>query len=456
MAASRPNPDPAALGDQLTPLWPHVAGLDVGATSHFVAVPADRDEQPIREFGGDTPALLALAAWLRACGIEQVVMEATGVYWMPPFRVLEAEGFTVSLVDPRQARNVPGRKSDVFDCEWLRRLQTYGLLAPCFVPSAQVAELRGYWRWRGELVAACSQQILLLQKALDQMNLRLHRVVSDLSGVTGMRILRAIVAGETDPVALAAIEHPKVKASDAEIVAALTGHYRPELLFCLRQALATYDFHQGQLAELEGRIEACLGGFASHAERERPATRRRGKGRKNEPRFDLAAEVARVTGVDLTRIDGIDAVTAQTILAELGPDLSAFPTVKQFCSWLGLCPNNRVTGGRTKSRRTRKVTNRVAQALRLAAQALSRSQSALGAAYRRFKSRQGPAKAITTMAHKLARLVYFMLRDGEAYVDAGQAAEEERYRQRQQEWLLKQARTLGLAVLNPATGEVVS
>jgi transposase len=450
------RPPTTTQPDSLPALFPHSAGIDLGATSHFVSVPEGRDPQPVREFNCFTPDLRALAAWLHECDIEQVVMESTGVYWVPLYRILEDQGFDVKLVDARQAKHLPGRKSDVQDCVWLRQLNTFGLLRGCFVPPSQVVELREYWRLREDLVRDASRQLLLMQKALDQMNLHLHKVLSDLSGVTGMLLLRAIAAGETDPLKLASIEHPRVKASEAELLAALTGDYRPEQLFCLRSALAAWDFYQQRIADTDAQVEACLARFATHPERATPVVKRSQTRRKNQPHFDLRAELARICGVDLTRIDGIEVLTAQTILSELGPDLSAFATAKQFSSWLGLCPNHQITGGRVRRRRTRRVANRVSQALRLAAQSLHHSDSELGAFYRRMLGRKGAPKAITATAHKLAERVWLLMTKGEAYVDAGAEAAEARYREAQHKSLCKRAANLGLKLFDPATGVVVS
>jgi transposase len=313
-------------------------------------------------------------------------------------------------------------------------------------------------------VEACSQQIHLMQKALEQMNVQLHKVLSDITGVTGMTMLRAIVRGEHDPLTLARMKHPQVKKSDEEIAKALTGDYRPEHLFTLRQALETYDFYQHQVRECDQQIQKYMEGLNSKKDTDSSsgsanpseangttATRR-----KNQPHFDLRAELTRITGVDLTRIDGIEAMTAQTVISEIGTDVSAFPTHKHFTSWLCLCPNHRITGGRVRSRKTRRSQNRVAHALRIAAQSLHRSKSALGAFFRRIKARHGAPKAITATAHKLARLIYAMLKHGQAYVDQGQQAYEQQYQERAVKALRKHAESMGYTLVETATGALVS
>jgi transposase len=441
-----------------------VAGIDIGSQEHYVAIPEDRDEMPVRKFGCYTPDLEAMADWLAARNVRYVVMESTGVYWIPTYQILSSRGFDVKLVDARHAKNVPGRKTDVWDCRWLRKLHAFGLLNGCFMPPPEIGPLRSYWRWRAGLVEACSQQIHLMQKALEQMNVQLHKVLSDITGVTGMTMLRAIVRGEHDPLTLARMKHPQVKKSDEEIAKALTGDYRPEHLFTLRQALETYDFYQHQVRECDQQIQKYMEGLNSKKDTDSSsgsanpseangttATRR-----KNQPHFDLRAELTRITGVDLTRIDGIEAMTAQTVISEIGTDVSAFPTHKHFTSWLCLCPNHRITGGRVRSRKTRRSQNRVAHALRIAAQSLHRSKSALGAFFRRIKARHGAPKAITATAHKLARLIYAMLKHGQAYVDQGQQAYEQQYQERAVKALRKHAESMGYTLVETATGALVS
>ncbi len=445
--------------ERLRVMHPDAAGIDIGATEHFVAVPEDRDDAPVRSFGVLTTDLHAMARWLKACRVTTVAMESTGVYWIPVAEVLEGQGLEVLLVDAHYVKNVPGHKSEVADSRWIQELHTFGLLRGAFRPEPQIRVLRAYWRQREDLVEQCARQIHMMHKALEQMNLQLHKVLTDVTGVSGQAILRAILAGERDPAALAAMARPGVKSSPETIAGALTGEYREEQLFVLRQAVELYDVFQAKIAACDCELQQYMARLAPApvAQTAAPApAAKRPRRRKNQPHFALAAELVRLTGVDLTRIDGISASTAQTILAECGRDLTAFRTEKHFASWLGLCPNHRITGGKIKRKRTRKVRNRAAEALRLAAQSLHHSRSALGACFRRFKARLGPAKAVTAIARKLACLVYRMLRYGQDYVDQGQEQYEQRYRERQLRCLQKQARHLGYQLISPDTGECVS
>ena len=443
-----------------------VAGIDIGSEEHYVAIPEDRDPMPVRKFSCFTPDLNAMADWLAEHQVRYVVMESTGVYWIPTYQILSSRGFDVKLVDARHAKNVPGRKTDVWDCRWLRKLHTFGLLSGCFMPPPEIGPLRSYWRWRSGLVEACAQQIQLMQKALEQMNVQLHKVLSDVSGATGMRMLRAIAKGEHDPVTLARMKHPQVKKSDEEIAKALTGDYRPEHLFTLKQALETYDFYQRQILECDQQVQQYMARLdrkdkdddseGTDSESTPKQNRTSGYRRKNQPNFDAQGELKRITGVDLTRITGINETTAQTVISEIGTDVSAFPTHKHFTSWMCLCPNHRITGGRVRSRKTRRSQNRVAHALRLAAQSLHNSKSALGAFFRRIKSRHGTPKAITATAHKLARLIYAMLKHGQEFVEQGQDAYEQQYKERTVKALQKQAATMGYSLIESATGALVS
>lgn len=443
----------------------NAAGIDVGSQEHYVSVPEDRDAESIQHFGCYTPELERMAQWLLACGVDTVVLESTGVYWVPVFRVLEEHGLNVLLVDARHVKYVPGRKTDVADCQWLRQLHTFGLLSGAFVPPREVAAMRTYWRQRKEWVESAARAIQHMQKALTQMNLHLHVVLSDIAGVSGLRMLRAMVAGERDPLTLARLAHPSVKRDEHEFIEALTGHYTDEQLFVLSQSLASFDFYQSQIALCDAQLRDYLARYpvkklappstaSATAQGTPPAKPSSKKRRKNEPHFDLSGELVRLGGVDLTRIDGISAMTAFTVYSEIGFDLSAFPSVKQFASWLGLCPNNQITGGKVKRRRTKRTKNRVADALRVAAQSLHRSQSYLGAYYRHMRTRLGAPKAITATAHKLARLIYFMLAYGQDYVDAGQEQLEAQHRTRRVKSLMRHARELGYEVLDPHTGEL--
>jgi transposase len=431
----------------------NAAGIDVGATEHWVAVPEDRDEEPVRRFGAFTADLYVLAEWLRQCQIETVVMESTGVYWIALFEVLEERGFDVKLVDAHYARQVPGRKTDVKDCQWLQELHTYGLLRGAFRPEDQICVLRSYLRQRSMLVAMASRAVQPMQKALEQMNLKLPEVVSDINGKTGMEIIHAMLAGERDPQRLARHRDRRCKHDQATIAKALEGHWRAEPRCALQQALEQYEFLQQQLRACETQIEGCLQTFVTHVEVEppqpTPARQRRARPRQ-APSFDVHGYLHAMTGVDLTQIDGIDALTALKVISEIGLDMTRWPTGKHFASWLGWCPGNKLSGGKRYRMRSKPTANRAASALRLAAQGLVHSHSALGASYRRRRARLGAPKAMTATAHKLARLVYSMLRYGTAYVDAGQQAYEQKYRDRVLANLQRKARVFGYQLVHVA------
>lgn len=432
--------------------YPDAAGVDVGAASHFVAVPVDRAEQPVREFPSFTEDLRRLADWLTTCGISTVAMESTGVYWIPLFELLESRGFTVYLVNAQHVKNVSGRKSDVLDCQWLQQLMSYGLLAGAFRPKDEICVLRALSRQREMLLKYQSQHIQHMQKALAQMNLQLAQVITDLAGETGQRIIRAIVAGERDPVQLARLRHARIRASETEIIKALDGHWREEHLFALQQAVALYDAYRAAVMECDARLAQVLEHLACHDAPVEPA-RQRGRPR-NAAAFDLRTALFRVCGVDLTRIDGIATTTALKVVAEVGPDLSRFKSAKHFASWLGLCPGTKISGGKVLSRASRPSANRLAQALRLAAVSLRTSQSALGAYYRRLCGRLDKPKAVTATAHKLARLIYTLLTHGTEYHDRGQEAYEARYRERTLHHLRRRAQAMGfqLVAANGALG----
>jgi transposase len=436
-----------ALPPQLATVNLHAAGIDVGAAEHWAAVPACDDSQPVRRFGANTADLDALADWLWACDITTVALESTGVYWIPLFEVLEARGFQVLLVDPGKMPRNGRPKSDVHDCQWIQRLHTYGLLSACFRPEDQVVVLRSYWRQRAALLADAARDIQHLQKALTQMNVKLQHVVSDSTGVTGLSIIKAILAGERDPQTLAQWRDHRCKQDAASIAQALYGNWREEHLFALQQALERYEFHHRQIAACDGRIESQLQMFADRSQGEplppKPGQRRR---HRNRPAFDPRGPLHRMTGVDLTQIEGIDETTALIVLSEIGLDMSKWPSEKHFTSWLGVSPHQRVSGGKVLRSRTRPTTNRAAAALRLAASSLHHSQSALGAYFRRMKSRVGAPKAVTATAHKLARLIYSMLKHGTAYVARGMDDYERQYRERAVKHLHRRAKELGYAL----------
>jgi len=432
------------------------AGIDIGSEQHYVAVGPDRDAEPVRTFGCFTEDLHRLARWLKECGIRTVVMQSTGVYWIPVYDVLEQYGFDVWLVNAQDTRNLPGRKSDVQESQWLLKLHTYGLLRKSFRPEPNIRALRTCWRERAEYVQQAGTCIQRMQKALTEMNVQLANVISDLSGVTGMAILRAIVGGERNPQRLAELKNERIQASREEIARSLEGDWREELLFVVEQSLQMYDTYHQKIVACDGRIEAQLKSMDAKVDvvaQPIPEPRRVKWPRKHQPQYDLRGELYRVTGVDLTQTDGLDVGTVQTVISEVGVDMSPWKTEHHFSSWLGLSPDNRISGGKVLKRGTRKVVNRAATALRLAAWSLLRSQSALGANFRRLRARLGAPKAITAMAHKLARLVYRMVKYGKEYVDKGMAYYEAKYRQHQIKWLTKQAAALNLQLV-PATAVV--
>lgn len=423
---------------------PNAAGIDIGSASHYVAVPADRDDQPVREFKSFTVDVHKLADWLDACGVDTVAMESTGVYWIPVYEILERRGFTVLLVNARHVKNVAGRKSDVLDCQWLQQLHSYGLLRGAFRPADQVCVLRSLSRQRAMLLRLQARHIQHMQKALVQMNIQLANVISDVVGETGQKILRAIVAGERNPYALAGMKNVRIKASEEEIAQSLRGNWRDEHVFALKQALELFDFYAERVADCDALIEQQM--IELHQSDRLPGKARK-KSNRNNPKFDVRTRLYQMCGVDLTRIDGIDVSTAMTVLSEVGVDMSKFPTVKHFAAWLGLCPGTKISGGKVLGSKTQKCANKTAQALRQAASCLKNSQSALGAYYRRMCAKMDKPKAITAAAHKLARLIYSMITKGEEYVDQGQAYYEERYRQRVEINLRRKAEMLGLRLV---------
>ena len=410
---------PSAWRSVLERINPNASGIDCGSDTHHVAVPADRDATPVRAFQAFTADLHRLADWLTACGVTSVAMESTGVYWIPLYEILEARGVDVVLVNARHVKNVPGRKTDVVDCQWLQELHSVGLLRGSFRPTAAIAALRAYLRHRETLVQSATTHVQRMQKALVQMNLQLPIVISDITGVTGLRILRDIIAGQTDPHALAQHRDHRCQASEAEITAALTGHYRPEHVFVLQQNLALFDAYQGQLAACDVAIEAHVLTLAAQA----PAPR------GSRP--------------------------AARLLAEIGTDMSRWPTEKHFASWLTLAPHNKISGGRLLSSKTQPSANRAATILRMAAMNLGRTETALGAFYRRLAYRVGKAKAITATARKLAILIYRTLKDGLVYQDPGAAAYDAQHRLRVLRRLRQRAANLGFSLLNRETGELL-
>ena len=459
MSRRKPNPtspDPASLA-LLQTLHPHAAGIDVGAAELWVGVPPGAVAVPhppavlpahVRRFGAFTADLHAIAAWLRQCGVTTVAMESTGVYWIPLYDVLESAGFEVLLVDPRQVQRAPNRpKTDVHDCQWIQRLHSLGLLTAAFRPEEKIRVWRSYQRHRTNLIEDASRHLQRIEKALEQMNVKLTEVVSDITGVTGMSIVRAMVQGERDPKALAKLRDHRCKESMETIAQALQGTWQPEHLFALRQSLELYDYYHQQIRDCDRVIEAHLQGMALPEVTPLEPTRRVRRRKDNEATFDARQRLHHVAGVDLTAIEGIEESTALVVLSEIGTDMSRWPSEKHFGSWLGLAPNPRKSGGKVKSSATRPGVNRAAQALRLAAKNLQRSRSALGAFFRRIAARRGLAKAITATAYKLARIVYALLKYGTAYVTQGLEAYETAYRERVVRQVKRKAMELGLVVV---------
>jgi transposase len=424
--------------------------LDIGAEEIWACVPADRDARPVRAFGTFTPDLHALADWLAQWQVTTVAMESTGVYWIPISEILEARGFAVSLVNARPLKNVPGRKSAVQACQWLQQLHSYGLLTASFRPAEDMRVLRAYLRQRAMLLEHRASHIQPLQKALQQMNGQLTQVLSDITGTTGLQILRAIVAGERDPQVLARLRHGRCQCSEAEIAKALTGHYRPEHVFALKQALALYDFYPAQVQECDAYIEQHYAVIKPVYDEPPPPLGPAPKPNshaKNAPAFDVRACLYRLLGVDLTAIDGLEASSVQVILAEIGTDMSKWPTEKHFASWLGVAPHNDISGGKVLRSKPLKGNRRAAQALRLAAQTLGHTPTAMGSYYRRLRARKGPAHAITATAHKLARMLYHILKHRTPYQPQSQELYEQHLRQRAIRHLKRTATRLGFTLL---------
>jgi len=440
------------------------AGIDVGNESHFVSVPPDRHPQPIREFGSWTAALEEMARWLKDCRIRTVVMQSTGVYWIALHDVLQRHGLKVNLVDARGSKNVPGRKSDVQECQWLRKLHTYGLLRPCFLPPPEIHAVRTLWRLRSQHVRDAGRCIQRMQKAMIQMNVQLHNALSDISGVSGQAIIRAVLKGERDAKLLAKLRDPRCQASEEEIVQSLQGNWKEDVLFELQQAVDAYDFYQRQMQQCDQQLRRYMAALPTCAPVPPPASApslpsakegKQGRARKsrrqgNQPAFDLAADLERILGVNPITIDGIDVLTIQTVLAEVGPDLSAWKTERHWTSWLNLAPKRDVSGGRVIRHVRQHHTNRAGHAFRMAAQSLIRSQSYLGARYRYLRAKLGGLKAVKAMARYLACLYYRLLTRGQIWVDRGTEEFDRRSQQRELAALQRKARKHGLQLVPAA------
>jgi len=441
-----------SLPKQLQHINLKAAGIDIGSEHHMVAVPEGRAEVAVREFSTFTADLNALADWLQQCGVTTVAMESTGVYWIPLFELLERRGFEVKLVDARHVKNVTGRKSDILDCQWIQQLHTYGLLAGAFRPADEICVLGSYLRQREMLTQTASMHIQHMQKALQQMNLLLHNVVSDITGVTGMKIIKELLAGERDPRVLASNRNKQCHNDRATIAKSLVGNYREEHLFALRQAVDLYEIYQTKIGDCDEAIVKQLSAQPDVKDEPPPP------GQKLTPARDRQRGGVNVrdllfkkSGVDLFAIPGLGADTLLVLTSEVGFDLSPWKTVKHFSSWLSLCPGTKISGGKVLSRKVKRNPNRAAQAFRMAAATLARSQSALGAFYRRVKSRTGGKQAITATAHKIARIYYALLTQGTTYVEMGQKAYEQKYQERRLKHLTTQAKSLGFQLVPSTT-----
>jgi len=435
----------------------NAAGIDISAGEHYVAVPADRDPQPVQRFGTYTSELHRLARWLKDCGITTVAMESTSNYWVALFQILESAGLEVLLVNARHVKNVPGKKSDVLDCQWLQELHTYGLLRGSFRPSDQVCQLRSYLRHRDNLVRGAGRHIQHMQKALTEMNLPLHRVFSDLTGLSAMLIIEAILQGERDATKLAAMKDGRAKASVEEIVRALEGDYRAEHLFALEQAVRLYRTYSTMIAECDSKIALQLASFAPKVDPSaQPLPEKaRKKTAAAQADFQMRTQLYSICGVDLTRIPGFHLLTVQALISEIGLDMGRWRSEKHFSSWLNLSPGNKISGGKRLTLVPIKGHNRAADLLRLCASAALKSKTALGAYGRRLKARLGPPKAIKALAHKLARLLYRMLKHGAAYIEAGERYYEEKYQRHILARLHKQAAHFGFQ-LTPTQGKLAT
>jgi transposase len=417
------------------------AGIDIGSEFHYVAVPEDRTEQSIRKFGCYTADIEGMAQWLKDCGIKTVAMESTGVYWIPVFQILEANGFKVLLVNARHIKNVPGRKTDVVDSRWIQQLHTYGLLQGSYQPEPVIRKLRTYLRHRETLIRSRGPHIQRMQKCMIQMNIQLHKVISDITGFTGMRIIRSILDGERDPLKLAQLKSSRIKNSTDIIAKSLEGNYKEEQLFCLRQEVDQYEYINRKISECEEIIEKTINEL--NGDTEDNSDEKNDKNNKKNIRTKLHA----VCKVDLTEIDGLDINNIETIISEVGVDMNKWPTDKHFGSWLGLSPNNKISGGRILSSKSKKVVNRAATAFRLAAYSAGRSDSSIGAFYRRLRSRMGAPKAITATAYKIARLFYMCMKTGKSYKDLGADYYEKMYKERVMRNFKQKAANLGFSLV---------
>ncbi|MFI5457213.1 MAG: IS110 family transposase [Isosphaerales bacterium] len=452
-ARSLPVPVPASSA-ALNVINPDAAGIDVHSDMHMVCVPADRDANPVRQFGANTTDLQEIVAWLKKCRVKTIALESTGVYWIPLLELLESEGFEVYLVEPGQLSRCGARpKTDVLDAQWIQRLHSYGLLRGSFRPPDSVLALRAYWRQRQMQVRYAAYHVQHMQKAMEQMNVKLTEVVTDITGLTGMSIIEAILNGERDPIKLAKLRDERCHHSEDQIALALEGTWRPEHLFELRQAHELYRFHHQQITECDQQVQAELAKFSNRAGEKTRTAKPRRRGRKsNDVRFEATGPLFQALGVDLTLIDGIDVGTALVILAEIGVDVSRFPTEKHFASWLRLCPPQNESNNTKKRRGHRKATNRVTIALRMAARSAGKTMTPLGLFYRRIRSRIGGLGAVKATAHKLASLVYRMLKYGQEYVTQSMEEYEAKVKANMLKTLKRKAAAMGFQLTPLPTG----
>mgnify|MGYP000852622369 CR=1 FL=1 len=433
--------------DQLACVYPNAAGLDVGSDTIVVAIPPDRDPLPVRAFQTFTVDLQALVAWLQGCGIDTVVMESTGVFWIPIYELLEQAGIVPYLVNARHVKTVPGRKTDWNDAQWLQKLHALGLLQGSFRPDAEIRTLRTLARYRAELIERRAPHINHMIQAMGHMNLQLNLVLSDITGVSGLAMLRAIIAGERDPQRLAEFRQPGCKHSEAEIIKALTGTWDDAQLFILKQSVDVFDYYTTKIVECDGQLEQLYQAMESRREKDAPLPDlppAKGESKsKNAMTFNARAQLARLIGVDLVAVMGLSAITVQTIISEIGTDMERFPTVKHFCSWLGLAPHNDISGGKVLRSRTMNVHSRANQAFRQAAHSVTRAHSSIGAYYRAMRARLGPKQAIVATAHKIARIVYHLLKTGEPYREESDTEYERKRQERELKHLARRAQKLG-------------
>lgn len=430
------------------------AGIDIGCKVHYVCVPEDRAEESVKKFESFTEDLERMVKWLKECQIQSVVMESTGVYWIPVYQVLEAAGFEVYLVNAKHVKNVPGRKkTDVEDCRWIQKLHSCGLIQGSFRPDDQTCTLRSYVRQRARLTECAASHILRMQKALAEMNLQLRNVISDIMGVTGIAIIKAILAGERDPIKLAQLRDPRIKKGEDVIAKSLNGDYRKEHLFVLKQEFELYEFYQSKIAELDKEIENCYQDFDKKENNDGLPLEIKRK-TTNSPKINIRQNLYEITGIDLTEIPGLSEVSLQTIISEIGTDMSKWDTEKHFTSWLGLSPMNKITGEKIFKSRTNKVKNRASGAFRIAAQNVSRTSTALGAFFRRIKAKAGTPKAITATARKIACLLYRLLKYGKDYVELGVEKYEEQYKKHLCKTIEKMAKQVGLKIVQDQEAEM--